>query len=328
MNNYFVEFQTNLISEGFGFVDVGKIIEIAESTSKNFKITEIKTASHTSSTEKNRDVLNKFFYAKRVEGKSEKTIKTYSYILKGFFGRTNKAYDKIVVGDIRDYLTSMLKKGCATITVDTIRATIASLYQWLTAEGMIRSNPSSLIKPLVVKKELKVPFTDLEIDKLRKSCVNMKERMIVEVLLSSGMRVGEFVNVNLSDIELFNRRIFIKFGKGHKERWAYISDLAVFYIKQYLATRKDEEQYLCLGNGTKRISTGGVRYLIKELGNRAGVQKAHPHKFRRTLATTLVKRGMEVQKVQRVLGHSDMQTTMEYVYMEDSVVENSYKKCI
>lgn len=328
MNNYFVDFQTNLISEGFDFVEVGKILEIAESTAKDFKITEVKKSSPKTTQEVNREAMNKFYFAKRIEGKSEKSIKTYSYILNGFFGRVGKAYNKISVGDIRDHLSFILKKGCSSSYADTVRATISSFYQWMTAEGLTKSNPSTLIRPITIKKEIKVPFTDLELDKLRRSCINVKERMIVEVLVSSGIRVSEFTNLNIADVELYKKRVFVRFGKGHKERWAYISDLAVFYIRRYLESRKDSEQFLCLGTHTNRISACGVRYIIHCIGDRAGVENAHPHRFRRTLATTLVKRGMDVQKVQRVLGHANTQTTMDYVYMDDSVVESTYKQCI
>ncbi|MCQ2415061.1 MAG: site-specific integrase [Lachnospiraceae bacterium] len=197
------------------------------------------------------------------------------------------------------------------------------------SEEMIAKNPVLAVKPIKIRKELRMPFSQMEIDILQISCSSVKMRTMLELFLSSGARVNEISCLDVMDLDLEKRVIHIREGKGNKERIAYISDVAAYYLREYLQGRTERNTPLFFGNPGKRMKANGIEKAMKQLGKRAGVENVHPHRFRRTLATTLARRGgMPVQQIQQILGHANISVTMRYIYTADSDIESAYNKCI
>ena len=182
------------------------------------------------------------------------------------------------------------------------------------------------IAPIKYPDKVRLPFSTVEIDNLRHACRTTKERAIVEMLLATGVRVSELTGLLVNDVDLNSMSVHVTRGKGNKERTTYMNDLAKTHLQTYLAHRDNESQHLFLNNQKKPLSAGGVRHILKELGKRAGVSNVHPHRFRRTFATGLANRGMEIQEIKKLLGHSDINTTLEYVYTSDAKAHASYLK--
>lgn len=209
-------------------------------------------------------------------------------------------------------------------TLDGVRAILVAFYGWMAGEEYINKNPCSSIKPIKYQAEIRLPFTSIEIDKLRSACKNLKERAIVELLLASGVRVAEFCDLNVEDINFVDDRVRIRHGKGNKERYTYLNDLAKEHLMKYLDDRTSGTLFLT--SRKERYTKGGVRYLLHSIGDRAGVDDVHPHRFRRTFATMLASRGMPIQEIQKLMGHSNINTTMVYVSLSDADTKYAYKK--
>jgi site-specific recombinase XerD len=193
-------------------------------------------------------------------------------------------------------------------------------------EEYISVNPAAKIKPIQYTDEVKQPFSNVDLDRLRGACRTPKERAIIEILLSSGVRVSEMCALNIDDVNIHDKTVYVRHGKGDKARMTYIDDLTVMHLRHYLSIRKDDCEALLLSCRKTRLSCGGAEHIVKEIGRRAGIEKVHPHRFRRTLATTLAKRGMAIQDIQKILGHSDIDTTMVYVSVSDQKARMEYQK--
>lgn len=276
--------------------------------------------------DENIQILDRYRACMLVEGKAASTIEQYLYRLHHMYSTCKIDLKKMGPYDIRFYLAICKNNGCSNRTLESIRAYISAFYKWMTYEGMIEKNPCITIKPIKYTDEIREGFSDLEVEKLRASCRNTKERAIVEMLLSTGVRISELEQMNRQDLDFTSNAVHVKHGKGDKERITYMSPVAAYYLLQYLSSRDDTQEAVFLSNTKTRMSSGGCRFLLHVLGERAKVTNVHPHRFRRTFATNLNNKGMAIQHIQHLLGHTKLDTTMIYVKVDDRAVKAEYIK--
>lgn len=263
----------------------------------------------------------------RLNGKSEKTVKQYFRTCRLFSEFINKSYLDVNAYDVRLYLSMLRNRGCKNRTLDVQKSYIAAFYRWLVLEGYLNRSPVDKVGNIKFIEKEKLPFSDVEIDAMRSVCNGKRHRAIFEMLLHTGARASELCNLNIQDIDLENRVAYIINGKGGKDRKVYFNQLTVKYYKEYLEIRKDNDEAAFTSLLGKRISPSGVRSIVKKLGAKSGVNNVHPHRFRRTLATNLAERGMPLNEIMVILGHSSLNTTRIYIHTNDRLVENSYERC-
>ena len=262
-----------------------------------------------------------------IDGKSEKTIKAYLYQLRKFSKfLCGKDLKSVCTFDVRSYLADRKINGISARTMENERSYIATFYAWLASEEYIDKNPCTSVKPIRVDEEEKQPFSSVELEKIRQACKNIKERAMVEVLLASGVWVSEFCDLMVDDVDFSSMSIRVRHGKGGKHRMTYMNEVTRDYLIKYLMNYKIESGHLFRSNKNEYVTSGGVRYLLNTIGSHADVEDVHPHRFRRTFATNLAKRGMAVQDIKELLGHADLNTTMIYVSMDNTAVNASYRK--
>lgn len=274
----------------------------------------------------NEVVLNRYCACLMIDGKSEKTINQYRRTILKLFEVAKKQYTDIGVYDIRLFIAYDKQRGVSNRTLENTRANLSAFFQWLTQEELIEKNPCMSIKPIKYTDKVRLPLSATEIDSLRFACNTPKERALIEMLLSTGVRVSELVNIKISDINFENRSIHITKGKGAKERTVYFNDLAKQHLQNYLLSRGEMGTYLFYNKRHEKLNAGGVRHILNVIAGRAHVTNVHPHRFRRTFASGLASRGMDIQEIRKLLGHTSINTTLEYVYTSDDQVHTSYLK--
>lgn len=263
-----------------------------------------------------------------VDGKSEKTIYQYKRTLMRLSDTLKKPFTEMGAYDVRFFLAMELNRGLKQTSVENLRANISAFFQWMTDEEVIPKNPISKIKPGKCPIEVKKPFSDIELDALRSACGTTRERAIVEMLISTGVRVSELAGMEVQDINTGTMAVHVVHGKGAKERMTYTTPVALKHLLAYLNERPEETTALFCNEKHGILNPGGIRVILNRIADRAGVENVHPHRFRRTFATKLAKRGMDIQEIQRLLGHNSLNTTMKYVTMDDTKVQASYNKFI
>ena len=281
-------------------------------------------------TTSNDEYLQMFLNAMKIEGCSERTINYYQITTRNFLKCINVKIQKITTEEIRQYLVDyQSKNNCSKTTVDNIRRNISSFFSWLEEEDYILKSPMRRIHKIKATKMVKTIISDEEIEKLRDHCLNARDLAIIDLLYSTGIRVGELVRLNRKDIN-FNDRECIVLGKGDKERKVYFDAKAKIHLQEYLDTRSDDNDALLvtLDAPHVRLKISGVEIRLRNLGKRAEVERIHPHKFRRTMATRAIDKGMPVEQVQKLLGHSQIDTTMQYAIVNQSNVKESHRKYI
>lgn len=276
----------------------------------------------------NHKLLKRYSACMYVDGKSKKTIYQYQKALNHFLESVQKPVNEIGAYDIRYYLATKKESGVSDRTLENIRSYLSAFFQWLTEEELIQKNPCANIKPIKYADVQRMAFSSVEIDALRHSCKTLKERAIVEMLISSGVRVSELCDLDISDIDFQNMAVHVRHGKGDKERITYINDVARVHLQKYVSQRYNISTSLFCNHNGERITTAGIRHILKNISNRANVKDVHPHRFRRTFATELAKRGMAVHEIQRLMGHTDISTTMGYVCVDDIKIKASYRQFI
>lgn len=291
----------------------------------NYEITERETAL-VQYDDTNARILKRYCACLRIDGKSEGTIYQYRRTCVKLAEEIPKTYTEMGVYDVRYFLARMKETGIKNSTLETARANLSAFFQWLTMEDLIPKNPCMNIKPIKCTDEIRKPFTDTEIDAIRSACRTKKERAIVETLLASGIRVAELRDLNLRDVEFDRKIVHVLHGKGDKERTTYLTGIAVKHLQEYLRDRKTLAEPVFINRNGERITVGGIRFILKKIAKRAGVDDVHPHRFRRTFASGLASRGMDVQDIQKLLGHSNINTTMVYVHTDQTAVAMSYQK--
>lgn len=276
------------------------------------------------------DYVGLFITAKRIEGCSEKTIVYYENTIKKMHEYIGKEAPNITTEDLRKYLSYYQTERTANkTTIDNIRRILSSYYSWLEDEDYILKSPVRRIHKIKTTKVVKDTYSDEDLENMRDNCDCLRDLAIIDMLASTGIRVGELVRLNRSDIN-FNERECIVLGKGDKERVVYFDARTKLHIQNYLDSRSDEcpALFVTLKNPATRITINTVEIRLRELGRELGLSKVHPHKFRRTLATTAIDKGMPIEQVQTLLGHQKIDTTMQYAMVKQQNVKTSHRKYI
>lgn len=277
-----------------------------------------------------RNAVEAFISAKRIEGCSEKTLSYYQKTIEAMIASIGKKPQQIVTDDIRQYLTMyQTQRKSSKVTIDNIRRILATFYSWLEDEDYIVKSPVRRIHKVKTAKVIKDTYTDEALELMRDNCESLRDVAIIDLLASSGMRVGELVSLNRDDIN-FNERECVVFGKGNKERLVYFDARTKIHLQNYLNNRTDDDPalFVTLRAPYKRLQIGGVEMRLRQLGKKLSIPKVHPHKFRRTMATSAIDKGMPIEQVQQLLGHQKIDTTMHYAMVKQQNVKLAHRKYI
>lgn len=280
--------------------------------------------------ETNSELLDMFISAKRVEGCSEKTLKYYQASIMRLFSTVDIPAIRMRTDDLRGYLSEYQQTSqCSKSNIDNIRRILSSFFAWLEDENYILKSPVRRIHKIKSNQPVKETYTDESLEIMRDQCGCLRDLALIDLLSSTGMRVGELVRLNRSDIDFENRECVV-FGKGSKERPVYFDARTKIHLKNYLDSRTDENPalFVSLIRPFKRLEISGVEIRLRNLGRKLGITKVHPHKFRRTLATRAIDKGMPIEQVQRLLGHAKIDTTMQYAMVNQNNVKISHRKYI
>lgn len=277
-----------------------------------------------------RDATEAFISAKRVEGCSEKTLVYYRKTIEAMVTGVGKKVQQITTDDLRVYLTDYQKaRKSSKVTLDNIRRILSSFFSWLEDENFILKSPVRRIHKVKTAKVVKDTYTDEALEMMRDNCTTLRDLAIIDLLASSGMRVGELVALNRDDINFIERECVV-FGKGSKERLVYFDARTKIHLQNYLDSREDDNPalFVSLKAPFDRLMIGGVEVRLRELGKRLDIPKVHPHKFRRTMATSAIDKGMPIEQVQQLLGHQKIDTTMHYAMVKQQNVKLAHRKYI
>lgn len=278
----------------------------------------------------NNEYLSMFLSAKEIEGCSERTLSYYETTIEKLLNIIDIPVRKITTEIIREYLKEYQKiNNCGKTTIDNVRRNLSSFFSWLEEENHILKNPIRRIKKVKVGTTVKETITDEKIELIREACDNSRDLAIIDMLYSTGIRVGELVKLDIEDIN-FHERECIVYGKGDKERKVYFDARTKLHLEKYISERKDNSKalFVSLNRPYNRLQISGVEIRVRNLGKKIGLEKIHPHKFRRTMATRAIDKGMPIEQVQQLLGHQQIDTTMKYAMVNQSNVKNSHKKFI
>lgn len=276
----------------------------------------------------NLTLKEEFLSAKQVEGCSERSVNYYSSTLDNLIKNLEKPFNQIETEDLRVYLSEYQKKNNASKqTIDNIRRILSSFFTWLEDEDYILKSPVRRIHKIKTMKQVKETYSDEALEKLRDNCKTIRDLALIDMLASTGMRVGELVKLNRVDVDFVNRECVI-LGKGSKERVVYFDARTKLHLQNYLNSRTDDNEalFVSLLEPHNRLEIAGVEIMLRKLGRTLDINKVHPHKFRRTLATRAIDKGMPIEQVQKLLGHQKIDTTLEYAIVDQQNVKNSHKK--
>ena len=276
------------------------------------------------------DLVVMFIAAKRIEGCSEKTLKYYQTTIDAMMSSLGKNVRHILTEDLRTYLTEYQSRNQSSrVTIDNIRRILSSFFSWLEDEDYIIKSPVRRIHKVKTASNIMETYSDEDLEEMRDNCVVLRDLAMIDMLASTGMRVGEMVLLNRDDID-FAERECVVFGKGDKERIVYFDARAKLHIQEYLDSRTDDNPalFVTLRAPYERIQIGGIEHRLREMGGRLNIPKVHPHKFRRTLATMAIDKGMPIELLQRLLGHRRIDTTLQYAMVKQSNVKTAHRKYI
>lgn len=322
-NNSFIQEVSVDLSKKFDSRQVGLINEILFKHLGNKDIIE----HHSNEPKNNEEALSCFISAKRIEGCSDRSLKYYENTIKFLFKKVNSIYYAINTEELRSFLSNYAEETNASkATIDNIRRVVSSFFSWLESEDYIGKSPVRRIHKVRMGKKVKEVYTDEFLELLRQNTTSSRDLAIIDFLYSTGIRVGELVRINIKDVDFENKECIV-LGKGNKQRKVYFDAKTKIHLKQYLDTRKDDGEalFVSLFKPNNRLKISGVEIFLRKLGKKLNV-KVHPHKFRRTLATKAIDKGMPIEQVQHMLGHAKIDTTLEYALVDDTNVKNSHKK--
>lgn len=276
------------------------------------------------------ELLNSFISAKRIEGCSEKSLAYYRATIEMMFTKVGKPVQFLETDDLRNYLTNyQSEKKSSKVTIDNIRRILSSFFSWLEDEDYIIKSPIRRIHKIKTASIVKETYTDENLETIRDNCSELRDLALIDMLASTGMRIGELVLLNIEDIN-FEERECVVFGKGSKERIVYFDARTKLHLQEYIQSRNDQEEALFVGLRApfKRITIGGVEARLRNLGKQLQIKRLHPHKFRRTLATVAIDKGMPIEQLQQLLGHKRIDTTLQYAMVKQSNVKLAHRKYI
>lgn len=273
------------------------------------------------------DLVNAFIDTKKVEGRSDLTLERYTYIIRRFLEKVKVPVEKVNVYHLRNYLSSEKQRGVSDGTLEGAREVFSSFFGWLYKESLIPTNPCNNLSAIKCQKKIRLPYSDIDIQRMKEGCKTDRDRAIVFFLLATGCRISEVCALNRNDLDL-NAMECTVLGKGNKERTVYFDSVTALMLKRYLDSRTDDEPALFLSARRKqRLEPACVRYILKSIEGKQGeLSNVHPHRFRRTLATGLIDSGMPIQDVAAILGHDKLDTTMKYVYLSKENIKSSYRR--
>lgn len=278
----------------------------------------------------NEQLLDNFLAAKRIEGCSEKTLTYYQTTIETMVAKVKRNVQEMETDDLRTYLTEyQQEKNSSKVTVDNIRRILSSFFSWLEDEDYILKSPARRIHKVKSALTIKETYTDEDLEKMRDSCEELRDLALIDMLASTGMRVGELVLLNRNDIN-FEERECVVFGKGSKERMVYFDARTKIHLQNYLQERTDDNPalFVSLRAPHGRLKIGGIERRLREIGKKLDIEKVHPHKFRRTLATMAIDKGMPIEQLQQLLGHKRIDTTLQYAMVKQSNVKMAHRKYI
>lgn len=314
-----------ILNEMAEYLNIAQMKKLQEVLLKNLSENSV-TKAEVSNTE----YLQMFLEAKKIEGCSERTLQYYQVTVERFLQNVSTPIRKTATEEIRSYLSDYQKiNNCSKVTVDNIRRNISSFFSWLEEEDYILKSPMRRIHKIKTKQQVKEIISDEAIEQLRDHCCCARDLAVIDLLYSTGIRVGELVNLDISDVD-FEARECVVFGKGDKERRVYFDAKAKLHLQKYLASRSDSNPalFVTLDAPHNRLKISGIEIRLRELGRRINLIKIHPHKFRRTMATRAIDKGMPIEQVQKILGHSQIDTTMQYAMVNQINVKTSHQKYI
>ncbi len=307
-----------------------KLRKVLEHALFNIEIRRKDKKSQENSDSINEKMIHSFLSSKRIEGCSEKTIKYYLTTIEVCLNKIKKEVKHINTDDLRNYLTEyQTEKKLSKITIDNIRRILSSFFSWLEDEDYILKSPVRRIHKIKSASTIKETYSDEMLEKMRDNCIEKRDLALIDMLASTGMRVGELVLLNREDIN-FEERECIVFGKGSKERIVYFDARTKIHLQNYIESRTDNNDalFVSLKLPSRRLQIGGIEVRLRELGKSLNLTKVHPHKFRRTLATMAIDKGMPIEQLQRLLGHQKIDTTLQYAMVKQSNVKNAHRKYI
>ena len=303
-----------------------KLKEVLRYLLFNYEITENRTNDGDTQT----DFVELFIAAKKIEGCSDRTLKYYRATIEHLLTHISTPVRKITTDEVRSYLVNYQQiNNCSKVTVDNLRRNISSFFSWLEEEDYILKSPMRRIHKIKTKTVVKEVISDETIEVMRDYCTQIRDIAIIDMLYSTGIRVGEMVNLNIADVN-FQQRECIVYGKGDKERRVYFDAKTKIHLQRYLKSRTDNNPalFVTLDAPYDRLKISGVEIRLRDLGRRLGLPRIHPHKFRRTMATRAIDKGMPIEQVQKILGHSQIDTTMQYAIVNQTNVKTSHQKFI
>ena len=319
-----------ILNEMADYLNISQMKKLQETLLKYLAENEAKTEEIP-----NIEYLKMFIDAKQIEGCSERTLQYYRVTIEHMLGSIETPIRKITTDEIRGYLVDYQKvNNCSKVTVDNVRRNMSSFFSWLEEEDYILKSPMRRIHKITQfefcrVQPVKETITDEMIEKLRDNCTCVRDLAMIDLLYSTGIRVGELVGLNISDID-FEERECIVFGKGDKERRVYFDAKAKLHLQEYIESRTDDNPalFVTLDAPHARLKISGVEIRVRELGRKLNIDKIHPHKFRRTMATRAIDKGMPIEQVQKILGHSQIDTTMQYAIVNQNNVKVSHRRYI
>ena len=300
--------------------DMGKVLSALADQLARFEVEQVDAGPSPQD-----DLLDAYTAAMQIQGRSEKTIARYTYLIRRMMAAVKVQTREITVYHLRQYLSDEKARGLSDRTLEGTRQVFSAYFNWLQREGLIKANPTSNLGAIKCQKKIRMTYSEIDIERMKFGCKSLRDRAIVAFLLSTGCRVSEMTQLDRTDVDLASLECVV-LGKGNKERTVYLDPVAGMLLKDYLASRADLYPALFIGKGTERITPQGVRYMLRKLEISTAVAHVHPHKFRRTLATNLIRHGMPIQEVAAILGHDKLDTTMQYVVLDKTDVKNAYRK--
>ena len=304
-----------------------QLTAVLEQVLARYSVSELSEDSEEDNTQ---ELITMFLAAKRIEGCSEKTLKYYQTTIKSMVTSLQKGVRHIVTEDLRSYLTDYQSKNHSSkVTIDNIRRILSSFFSWLEDEDYIVKSPVRRIHKVKTASSIKETYSDEELEKMRDNCTEIRDLAMIDMLASTGMRVGEMVLLNRDDIN-FAERECVVFGKGDKERIVYFDARAKLHLQEYLGSRSDQNPalFVSLHAPFERLKIGGIESRLRKMGKQLSISRVHPHKFRRTLATMAIDKGMPIEQLQRLLGHQRIDTTLQYAMVKQSNVKLAHRKYI
>ena len=304
-----------------------KLKEVLDMVLVNYKIEEIKDELNG---EDNQHYVESFLSSKRLEGCSEKTLHYYESTIQIVLNTIQKHVKHITTDDLRKYLTDYQNvHKSSRVTIDNIRRILSSFFSWLEDEDYIVKSPVRRIHKVKSATTIKETYSDESLELMRDNCNSLRDLALIDILASTGMRVGELVLLNIDDIN-FNERECVVFGKGDKERIVYFDARTKIHLQNYIDSRSDENKalFVSMRKPYNRLTIGAIETIVRNIGKQLEIPKAHPHKFRRTLATKAIDKGMPIEQLQKLLGHQKIDTTLQYAMLKQSNVKIAHKRYI